>query len=72
MKRMDLAPIAVVACCVLHNICLKFDDNEWIKTLLTDKQPNLCDDTTIIPAPIENTLSGCMKTDQIMLALTRC
>lgn len=70
MKKIELVPQTIVACCVLHNICLIFDDSRWMETLLINEQSNLGDETTNNQNLfIENTLSGCMKRDQIMIAL---
>jgi len=71
MKKIELIPQTIVACCVLHNICLKFDDDQWINSLISEQLINLGDDTTSeqLTGYIENTQSGCMKRDQIMVSL---
>lgn len=71
MKRINFVSKALIACCALHNICLKFNNNQWMEDLIANEQPNIGDETTntqniII---IKNTLSGCMKRDQIMIIL---
>lgn len=56
MKKIKLIP-SIIACCVLHNICLKFDDNQWMDTLISEQQPNLGDYITAeqLTCYIENT-----------------
>jgi len=73
MKKIELIPQTIIACCVLHNIYLKFDDNQWMDTLISEQQPNLGDDITVeqLTCYTENTQSGCMKRDQIMVSLTK-
>lgn len=72
MKKVELVPQTIIACCVLHNICLQFDDNQWMNNLISEQQPNIGDDITAeqLTCYIENTQSGCMKRDQIMVSLT--
>lgn len=69
MKKIELIPQTIIACCVLHNICLKFDDNERMNTLISEQQPDLGDDITAaqLTCYIENTQSSYMKRDQIMV-----
>ncbi|CAI6354135.1 unnamed protein product [Macrosiphum euphorbiae] len=70
MKKIELIPQTIIACCVLHNICLQFDDNQWMNNLISEQQPNIGDDNITaeqLTSYIENTQSGCMKRDQIML-----
>lgn len=73
MKNIELIPQTIIACCVLHNICLQFDDNQWMDNLISEQQPNIGDDNITaeqLTSYIENTQSGCMKRDQIMVSLT--
>eukprot|EP00102_Acyrthosiphon_pisum_P019456 XP_016656666.1 PREDICTED: putative nuclease HARBI1 [Acyrthosiphon pisum] len=72
MKKVELIPQTIIACCVLHNICLQFDDNEWMNNLISEQQSNIGDDITAeqLNCYTENTQSGCMKRDQIMVSLT--
>jgi len=46
MKKVELIPQTIIACCVLHNICLQFDDNQWMNNLISEQQPNIGDDIT--------------------------
>ena len=65
MKKVELIPQTIIACCVLHNIFLQFDDNEWMNNLISEQQPNIGDDITAeqLNCYIENTQSGRMKRD---------
>lgn len=37
MKKIELIPQTIISCCVLHNICLKFDDNQRMDTLISEQ-----------------------------------
>jgi len=72
MKKIELIPQTIIACCILHYICLKFDDNQWMNNLISEQQLNLGDDSTtdqLLTCHIEITQSGCLKRDQIMVSL---
>ncbi|KAF0708543.1 putative nuclease HARBI1, partial [Aphis craccivora] len=36
MKKVELVPQTIIACCVLHNICLQFDNNQWMNNLISN------------------------------------
>lgn len=73
MARIDLIPKTVVACCVLHNICVMQNDPNFELELQDDVEPPINPDMVQPVLPVPNNRAGVEKrtliTNQLPLGL---
>jgi len=65
MKRIDLIPRYIIACCVLHNICLLRRDEIEAPILIGDPQNNMIEELRPLDVNDENYNEGLLKRENL-------
>lgn len=65
MTRTDLIPRYIIACCVLHNICLLRRDEIEIPILIGDPRNNMVEELRPLDVNVENHNGGLLKRENL-------